>query len=100
MRRIVTLFLVIGVLGCAPAVSVTNGGAPATVTPAASPPAAAWPRDLLWVRTAAEHRAIFLQTFRAAQEKLVGAVQGRAAGTWAVIADADETLVDLSLIHI
>jgi 5'-nucleotidase (lipoprotein e(P4) family) len=72
----------------------------ATAPPAAGLPAAtstaAYPADLLWVRTAAEHRALFEQTYRAAREKLLVQAHGRQAGTWGVVVDADETLLDNS----
>ena len=73
------LALVLAVLllaGCATAT------APAPEAPAPAPPAAAappvaeagveaaQPASLHWARTAAEHRAAFLQTFRAASERL------------------------------
>lgn len=54
------------------------------------------PRELLWVRTAAEHEALFQQIFRSAGDRLRSLVGGYPAGTWAVIADADETLIDNS----
>jgi 5'-nucleotidase (lipoprotein e(P4) family) len=96
MRRFVILSLVASVFACAPAVTVTNGAAPSPVASVPQPATTAYPRDLQWVRTAAEHNAMFLQTFKLAREKLSNAVQGRAAGTWAIITDADETLIDNS----
>lgn len=51
---------------------------------------------LHWSRTAAEHRAIFEQTFRLAAERLEELADGREPGTWAVSVDADETLIDNS----
>lgn len=69
---------------------------PAPSGPAPVPAAAAYPRDLLWARTAAEHKALFMQVFRAAREKLDSQARGLQPGTWAVIVDADETLLDNS----
>lgn len=69
------------------------GGPPPTTTPA---PAAALPDDVRWVRTSAEYRAIALQTYRDATDAVLAAAQGRAAGSWAVILDADETVLDNS----
>jgi len=65
-------------------------------SPAAQPAAPAPPRDLHWVRTSAEYRAIFVQTYRAATERLQELARGRTAGTWAVILDGDETVLDNS----
>jgi 5'-nucleotidase (lipoprotein e(P4) family) len=67
---------------------------PATApTPALS---AAYPTELRWVRTSAEYRALTLQTYRAAGSQLVSASRGLARGSWAVIFDLDETLIDNS----
>lgn len=74
--------------GCAPVARVETpapGGVPGAVH---------------WTRSAAEHRAIFLQTYRAAAEALREQVQGRAPGSWGVILDADETLLDNSLFQL
>lgn len=54
------------------------------------------PPGLHWVRTAAEHRALFLQAYRQAGDRVRAAAAGRAQGTWAVILDADETILDNS----
>jgi 5'-nucleotidase (lipoprotein e(P4) family) len=52
------------------------------------------------VRESAEHRALFLQVFRAATAHVETAAQTREAGTWAVAVDADETILDNSLYQI
>jgi len=49
-----------------------------------------------WVRTSAEHRALSLQTFRLAGERLSELARGLDRNTWAVILDADETVIDNS----
>lgn len=51
---------------------------------------------LRWYRTAAERRALYLQAFQLAEERLRTLAQTRQPGTWAVISDADETLLDNS----
>lgn len=51
---------------------------------------------LRWYRTAAETRALYLQAFQLAEERLRTLVQTRKPGPWAVISDADETLLDNS----
>lgn len=73
--------------------------APAPTPTAPSPQPAADtlpPRDLHWVRTSAEYRALFVQTYRAATDRLREHASGRPAGTWAVILDGDETVLDNS----
>jgi 5'-nucleotidase (lipoprotein e(P4) family) len=64
--------------------------------PAAAAAAAAQPNDVHWVRSAAEYRAVFLQTYSHATARVRELAVGRTAGTWAVILDADETVLDNS----
>jgi 5'-nucleotidase (lipoprotein e(P4) family) len=92
LKRRAPLFFAL-LVACAPVPAVTGGPTPAGPTTVA---AAAYPLDLLWVRTAAEHRALFEQTYRAARERLAVQAHSRQAGTWGVIIDADETLLDNS----
>jgi 5'-nucleotidase (lipoprotein e(P4) family) len=80
----------------------------ATPAPAASPAVAAAPRPsptparvripeaIRWVRDSAEHRALFLQIYRQATERVEREAAKRTPGTWAVVLDADETVVDNS----
>ena len=74
--------LIMATLGCASAQP-----APQAIQP---------PRDLHWVRTSAEYRAIFVQTYRAATERVQELARGRANGSWGVILDGDETVLDNS----
>ena len=53
-----------------------------------------------WVRESAEHRALFLQVYRAATARVERAAAGRTPGTWAVVLDADETVIDNSLYQV
>jgi 5'-nucleotidase (lipoprotein e(P4) family) len=76
--------------------AVAIGCAPVQATAPAPVPLSGYPADLLWTRTAAEHTALFVQTFRIAREKLADQARGRQTGTWAVIVDADETILDNS----
>ena len=92
MRHGLSLLLGAGILACAPSAAIVPPPAPV----AAPATAASWPRDLLWARTSAEHHALFVQGFRAARERLAELTRERTRGTWAVIVDADETLVDNS----
>jgi len=51
---------------------------------------------LHWMRNSAEHRAVFLQIYAWATRELDRLAAGHAPGTWAVISDADETILDTS----
>jgi acid phosphatase len=50
-----------------------------------------------WARTSAEYRALALQAYRLARERVLAAASGRAPRTWAVVLDVDETVLDTSL---
>jgi acid phosphatase len=77
-------------LGCA------TGGRPAATPAPATAAGTAYPTELRWFRTSAEYQALTLETYRAAGNRLVLASQGLPRGSWAVILDADETVLDNS----
>jgi 5'-nucleotidase (lipoprotein e(P4) family) len=54
------------------------------------------PNDIRWFRTAAEYRALTRQAFTAAGDRLPELVANLPTGSWAVILDADETILDNS----
>lgn len=54
------------------------------------------PLALHWKRSSAEHRAILLQSYRGAELRLRELAAPLTRGSWAVIMDADETLLDNS----
>jgi 5'-nucleotidase (lipoprotein e(P4) family) len=87
-----------GLGACTPAPNVA--ASPATSATSATAPAAssvaATARDVQWSRVAAEHTAIFVETYRAAANRLESLSAGRAQGSWGVILDADETVLDNS----
>jgi 5'-nucleotidase (lipoprotein e(P4) family) len=70
----------------------------ATHAPAvnASPSARQLPNDLRWFRVSAEYRALARQAYQVAADRLPELSRGHAARTWAVILDADETVLDNS----
>ncbi len=76
--------------------ALTAGGC--ATAPAAQGPAApsADPLAVHWTRTAAEHSAVFLQTFALAAERVQEMAAGLAEGRWAVVLDGDETVLDNS----
>ncbi len=49
-----------------------------------------------WVRNSAEYRALLIQTFRLAGEKLEKIAEKKERGRWAVALDADETILNNS----
>jgi len=71
-----------------------------TATPSPSPTPAPTPRplprDIRWVQQSAEYRALASQTYRQAASRLRELSKGLAPGSWGVILDADETVLDNS----
>jgi 5'-nucleotidase (lipoprotein e(P4) family) len=63
------------------------------VTPS---PVATQPKHLKWVRSSAEYPAIALQVYRDATQQVLALGRTLPAGRWAVILDADETVLDNS----
>lgn len=96
MRRALALLFVLGGQACAPA------GPAASVAPGAAGEIASRevPEAVHWTRSSAEHRAVFIQTYRAAERALREAAAGRQPGTWGVVMDADETILDNSLFQL
>jgi len=82
--------LIVALSACAPAAAPT-----ASPQPRAEPAAARVPLELHWYRNSAEQRAVFLQTYRWAAERLRESARG-VQGDWGVIMDADETVLDNS----
>jgi 5'-nucleotidase (lipoprotein e(P4) family) len=67
--------------------------APTVVTPPTTPVP---PREIHWFRNSAEMRGIYLEVYHLASEKLDNLAASVAPGTWGVILDADETMIDNS----
>ena len=100
MKRHLTSALAVALLaGCRTATPVPAPRAPAApaVATAPAPPAFRTPEAIRWSRDSAEHRALFLQVYRGATAYVEREAASRAAGSWAVILDADETVIDNSL---
>jgi 5'-nucleotidase (lipoprotein e(P4) family) len=75
--------------------------APVATTPVSTPVPRATanrqlPNDIRWFRSSAEYRASTTQAYRIAGEMLPGLTRGLAPRSWAVILDADETVLDNS----
>src|SRR4051812_26866701 len=54
------------------------------------------PNDIRWFRSAAEYRALTRQAYHNASDRLPELARGLAPQSWAVILDADETVLDNS----
>jgi 5'-nucleotidase (lipoprotein e(P4) family) len=80
---------------CRSAAPRTAPATPAPATVAGRPAALADP--VHWVRDSAEYRGLALQTYATAARAVEERAAGKATGTWAVVLDADETVLDNSL---
>ncbi|MGE0812395.1 MAG: 5'-nucleotidase, lipoprotein e(P4) family [Vicinamibacterales bacterium] len=89
VRRASVFVLVLALAGC------RSAAPPPRVQSQPAPPraAAAEPDSIRWVRDAAEYRAAVLQVFLLAGGHVERAAAGKAAGSWAVVLDADETVI-------
>jgi 5'-nucleotidase (lipoprotein e(P4) family) len=68
-----------------------------TTRPSLLGPGKQVPLALHWTRASAEHRANLLQSYRGAEARLRVLAAPLSRGSWAVIMDADETVLDNSL---
>ena len=96
MRRASSLLFVLALSGCAASQPRTPAPPQTPTTPrtaAPGTPARTLPNDLKWVRDAAEYQALFLQTYRAATARVEQQAPSRTRGSWAVVLDADETII-------
>ncbi len=74
--------------------------APATPPPAttaAAPAPLPVPDSIRWVRTSAEYVAALEQVYRLATARVEAEARTRATGSWAVVLDADETVINNAL---
>ncbi len=90
--RLVVVLLLLVVRGC------LGAGAPAgpALAPQAGTPARTSQHDpdsIRWVQDSAEYRAIAVQVYRRATSRVEAEARSHAAGTWAVVLDADETVI-------
>ncbi len=71
--------------------------APARQAPAPQAPKAPQaPESIRWVQTSAEYQGAFIQTYRLATARVEQVAPSHKPGTWAVVLDADETILNNS----
>ncbi len=92
MRRVVDAALGLAMAAC----SHAPAPAPAPV-PVATSATVVKRNDIIWFRASAEYRGITREVYRSAAEHLPDLVKGLAPESWAVILDADETVLDNTL---
>src|SRR6478672_9487628 len=87
--------LLVTLSACAPVATTATS---TTVSPAVQASATTAPpmKEVHWFRNSAEMRGIYLEVYHLAGEQLDKLASENAPGTWAVIMDADETLIDNS----
>jgi 5'-nucleotidase (lipoprotein e(P4) family) len=95
-RGLAALLFSVALAACATTPNVAAIPATSAAASSATPSADASARDVQWSRVSAEHDAIFIETYRAAANRLESLAAGRAQGSWGVILDADETVLDNS----
>lgn len=85
IRRAIPVFaLAFTVAACAS--TPTRPAATAPSTPPLS-------NGVTWAQKSAEYHALILQAYRYATERVEAAIAGRQPGSWAVVLDADETVI-------
>jgi acid phosphatase len=89
MRKLTCRLIVLLLL--ASSACTAHTAQPAAARPASTPPAD--PTAIRWVRDAAEYQATVIQVYRLATMRVEAEGATRAAGTWAVVLDADETVI-------
>ena len=92
--RLFALLLLVCSIGCRSAATTPPRVATAPVPPAGVSAPARDPDSIRWVRDAAEYRAAVLQIYRQATSRVESEASGRISGSWAVVLDADETVLD------
>ncbi len=100
MLRIVLVLALVASASCAsnPAPARQAPAPKAPVAPAPSAPARETPapESIRWVQNSAEYQAAFIQTYRLATARVEQVAPSRKPGTWAVVLDADETILNNS----
>jgi 5'-nucleotidase (lipoprotein e(P4) family) len=83
-RAALSLSLALSIAGCA---------STPTRPAAAAPAAPTLSNGVTWVQKSAEYHALILQAYRYTTQRVETVVAGRQPGSWAVVLDADETVI-------
>ena len=89
-RNALVLFLLMASVACRSARQAPLSAAPSSP---ATETAGVMPDSIRWTRSAVEYRAALWQVYRLATARIEAEARTRAAGTWAVVLDADETVI-------
>jgi len=94
-RLLLVSALTVGVPACHSARSLAVPAPAPPPAPAAQASAAvpALPNDIRWVQRSAEYHAAIIQAYRLATMRVEQQGATRASGSWAVVLDADETVI-------
>lgn len=101
-RALTLSLLSVALAGCVQTVRTVPGPAttvvmqPAVISPAVTTSPASPPPAIHWYRNSSEMRGLYLLIYHAAGEQLARLSASAAPQTWAVILDADETVIDNS----
>ena len=95
MRCLLIVLVLTGAAACAPRTATPVAPQPpVAASPGTGPAAAAaLPDAIKWVQQSAEFQAVARQVYRLATAHVEAAAASRAAGSWAVVLDADETVI-------
>ena len=92
-RTIASLVVAMSLAACARPATIPTSAMGTTTTVMG---ARRLPNDIRWFRNSAEYRALTNQVYRQAATRLPSLVTGLPRDSWAVILDADETILDNS----
>lgn len=94
LKPLSCVLLVVALGACASKQAPVPVSAPQTATAPQSPQA---PNEIRWVLDSAEYQASVIQVYRLATARVEQAVAKRPAGSWGVVLDADETVLNNSM---
>jgi 5'-nucleotidase (lipoprotein e(P4) family) len=92
-KVVIALLLTVSVVsGCATRTNTTSTRPAAAVSGPAAPGTV--PNHIRWMQVSAEYTAIAVQTYRLATARVEADSRGRAEGSWGVVLDADDTIIN------